>query len=90
MRFLSLFVGLIFALGVAVLAASNREVLSLSLWPSPLLVEMPMYIFILAISLFAFIFGALFVWLSDFSVRIDRFKKMRKIEQLEKQLKEKE
>ena len=85
---MSFFVGVIFALAVAVLAASNSGAVAVSLWPFPFVAEIPMYIFILAVAVFSFIFGALFIWVSDIAVRLDRFRKTRKIEQLEKQLKE--
>lgn len=53
---------LIVAAVVALFAASNRETVSLGLWPLPFLAQAPLYLVVVAALAVGFIAGALVLW----------------------------
>lgn len=48
---------------LSLFAASNRETVSLGLWPLPFLAQAPLYLVILVSLLFGIAIGALFAWI---------------------------
>ena len=87
MKKFSVIVGIFFIFCITVFAASNHQPVSISLWPFPFAAEMPLYLVVLATAVFSFICGGFFVWLSDVGIRLDRYRKNKQIQALEKQLK---
>ena len=56
----------IFALGavMSLFAASNREAVSLGLWPLPFLVGIPLYLVVFGVGIVSFLTGAFAVWIA--------------------------
>jgi lipopolysaccharide assembly protein A len=48
---------------LSLFAASNRETVSLGLWPLPFLVGVPLYLVVFAAVIAGFLLGALVVWI---------------------------
>jgi lipopolysaccharide assembly protein A len=54
---------LIIAALVSLFAASNREIVSLGLWPLPFIAQAPLYLAVLVALFFGFAIGALAAWI---------------------------
>jgi lipopolysaccharide assembly protein A len=54
---------IIIAALVSLFAASNRETVSLGLWPLPYLAQAPLYLVVLVVLFFGFAIGAVAVWI---------------------------
>jgi|SRR5215475_6756218 len=67
-------------------AVSNREPVSLGLWPLPFLVGLPLYLLVLLLLLIGFIIGAATGWLAGRHARRELRRRRRRVEVLERQL----
>ena len=64
MRLLFWIFVLLVALVLAVFAVSNRESVTLGLWPAPFLVEIPLYVAMLAALAVGFVLGEVAAWIA--------------------------
>src|SRR5690348_10859938 len=71
---------------LALFAASNRENVSLALWPLPFLIELPLYLLILGVLVFGFIFGEFAAWMAARHWRREVRRRGRRIASLEREL----
>src|SRR5277367_3691809 len=62
MKFLWWIVLALAALLLILFAVSNREMVSVGLWPLPVLVEMPLYLVVLGTLILGFVLGELVTW----------------------------
>jgi lipopolysaccharide assembly protein A len=77
---------LVFAIFLILFAVSNREAVSLALWPLPFLADMPVYLLcFLSLSIGA-LFGASAAWLAARRGRRELRRRRRRIEALEREL----
>ena len=67
-------------------ALSNREHVSLGLWPLPFLVDLPLYLLVLLLLLAGFIIGAVATWIAGRHVRRELRRRRRRVEALEREL----
>src|SRR5690349_2328141 len=86
MRVLFWFFALLIATALALFAVSNREAVSLALWPLPLVLELPLYLGILAAALIGFVAGALAVYTAGVGRRREMRRNRRRIAALEREL----
>src|SRR5665213_3402379 len=77
---------LVGAVLLALFAVSNREVVSLGLWPLPFLVELPLYLLMLVALVAGFVFGRLAGWVGARHRRRERRRRNRHIAALEREL----
>jgi putative membrane protein len=71
---------------LALFAASNRESVTLGLWPLPFVVELPLYLATLAGLLIGFIAGAVATWIAGRQRRREARRHGRRIAALEREL----
>jgi uncharacterized integral membrane protein len=71
---------------MALFVTSNGKVVTLALWPLPFVVELPLYLAILAALLIGFIAGALCVWIAGRHRRRELRRRGRRIAALEREL----
>ncbi len=74
------------ALVLALFAVSNRETVALAWWPLPFVVQLPLYLSILAALLIGFVAGALAAWAGGRHVRRELRRRGRRIAALEHEL----
>jgi uncharacterized integral membrane protein len=74
------------ALLLIVFAVSNRETVSVTMWPLPFLLEAPLYLVVLLGMLAGFLIGELVAWINGRYWRRDARAKARRIEALEREL----
>ena len=86
MRLLFWILVLLVAVMLAAFAVSNREPVSLGLWPLPWLLQMPAYLAVLGALLFGFLLGALAVWAGGGRRRRELRRQRRRIAALEQEL----
>lgn len=67
-------------------AVSNKQPVSLTLWPFPFEAVVPLGFAVLAFSLLFFVFGGLWVWVRAIPVRAERFRQSRKIRELNEEI----
>jgi putative membrane protein len=67
-------------------AISNRETVSLTLWPLPFLVDLPLYLVFFLSLLLGFLIGATTAWIAGSRVRRELRRRRRRIEALEREL----
>ena len=67
-------------------ALSNREHISLGLWPLPFLVDLPLYLLVLSLLLAGFIIGAVATWVAGRHIRRELRRRRRRVEALEREL----
>ena len=67
-------------------ALSNREHISLGLWPLPFLLDVPLYLLVLLLLLAGFIVGAAATWIAGRHIRRELRRRRRRIEALEREL----
>jgi lipopolysaccharide assembly protein A len=80
---------IVLALGAVVLilfAVSNRETVSVGLWPLPTLVELPLYLVVLGMLILGFILGELVAWVGGSRWRREARRSRRRITTLEREL----
>jgi uncharacterized integral membrane protein len=80
---------IVLALVAAVLivfAISNRETVSVALWPLPDLVELPLYLVLLGTLLLGFIVGELAAWVGGWRWRREARRGRQRIAMLEREL----
>jgi len=77
---------LIVALALALFAVSNRETVSLGFWPVPFLVEIPLYVAVLAALALGFLIGELAAWIAGHRWRREARRRARRIASLEGEL----
>ncbi|HEY0832997.1 MAG TPA: LapA family protein [Azospirillum sp.] len=65
MRYLTWIITLPIALAAVLFAISNREAVTLSLWPLPFTVEAPVYLATLIALLVGFVAGGIITWLGQ-------------------------
>jgi putative membrane protein len=80
-----IFVALV-ATVLALFAVSNRAAVSLGLWPLPFVLELPLYLAILAALLVGFLVGALAAWIGGRQRRREGRQRGRRIAALEREL----
>lgn len=78
-----LLVGAIFLI---LFAVSNRETVSIGLWPLPFLVELPLYLLFFLSLLIGALIGAGGAWIAGRSDRRELRRRRRRIEALEREL----
>lgn len=86
MRLLFWIFVIIVAVVLAAFAVSNRETVSLALWPLPNALALPLYLAILGSALLGFIAGALGTWLGASERRREARRRRRRLAALEHQL----
>jgi uncharacterized integral membrane protein len=77
---------LIVALALALFAVSNREMVALGWWPVPFLVEIPLYVAVLAALALGFLLGELAAWIAGRRRRREARRHARRIASLEGEL----
>jgi putative membrane protein len=86
MRLLFWIFVLIVALVLALFAVSNREMVALGWWPVPFLVEIPLYVAVLAALAVGFLLGELAAWIAGRRRRREARRHTRRIASLEGEL----
>ena len=86
MKFVFWIFVLIVAFVLALFAVSNREMVSLGLWPVPFLVEIPLYVAVLAALAVGFLIGELAAWIAGRRWRREARRRARRITSLEDEL----
>jgi uncharacterized integral membrane protein len=74
------------AVAAALFAVSNREHVSVGLWPLPDLLDAPLYLVVLLALVLGFLFGELAAWLTAGRTRRLARERMRRIAALEREL----
>ena len=77
---------LLVALVLALFAVSNRESVALGLWPVPFLVEIPLYVAMLAALAVGFVIGEFAAWIAGRRRRREARRRRRHIASLEGEL----
>jgi uncharacterized integral membrane protein len=71
---------------LASFAASNRETVSLALWPLPSIAQLPLYLAVLAALFIGFVAGAVAMWVGGRRTRRRARERARRIAALEREL----
>jgi lipopolysaccharide assembly protein A len=71
---------------LVVFAVSNRETVTVTLWPLPFSLEAALYLIVLLAALVGFLIGEFVAWVNGRSWRRDARTKARRIEALEREL----
>ena len=74
------------AAALALFAASNRESVTLGVWPLPYILDLPLYLAILAALLIGFLSGVLAAWIAGRCRRREIRRRGRRIAALEREL----
>jgi uncharacterized integral membrane protein len=77
---------LLVALMLALFAVSNRESVALGLWPVPFLIEIPLYVAMLAALAVGFVIGEFAAWIAGRRWRREARRRRRHIASLEGEL----
>lgn len=86
MRFIKLVIGTLITLTIAVFAASNRQIIDVSILPLLPPIKLPLYLLVLALMAVGFTLGGTMVWLNEGKNRKERRKQRREIKNLQKEL----
>jgi len=86
MKFVFWIFVLIVAFVLALFAVSNRETVALGLWPVPFLVEIPLYVAVLAALAVGFLIGEFAAWIAGRRWRREARRHARRIASLEGEL----
>ena len=86
MKWLSWLVIALLALFCTVFAVSNRDVVTLTLWPLPFALTAQLYLVVLLTVLVGFLVGLLAGWVASWRVRRAARERKRRIETLEREL----
>lgn len=76
----------IVALILIVFAVANRDTVTLTLWPLPVVLSTSLYIVVLLTLLVGFLLGELMAWLNGRRWRREARRNARRVEELERQL----
>ena len=79
-------VTLVAAVFIIPFAVSNREPVSLGLWPLPFLVDLPLYLLVLLVLLAGFVVGAAAAWNAGRRMRRELRRRRRRVAILEREL----
>src|SRR5690348_3542867 len=90
MKLLYWIVVAIVAAALALFAMSNREAVTLGLWPLPFELDLPLYLAVLAALLIGFIAGVVAAWIAGRHRRRENRRRYRRIAALERELAAKE
>jgi uncharacterized integral membrane protein len=71
---------------LVIFAVSNRETVTVTLWPLPFSLDAALYLIVLLAGLAGFLIGELVAWINGRSWRRDARSKARRIEALEREL----
>jgi len=74
------------ALLLILFAVSNRETVSVGLWPLPALVELPLYLVVLGTLIIGFFVGELVAWISAWRWRREARRGRERIAMLEREI----
>jgi putative membrane protein len=74
------------AIVLILFAVSNRETISLALWPLPFLVDLPLYLLFFLSLLVGFLIGGCAAWIAGGRDRSELRRRRRRIEALEREL----
>lgn len=74
------------ALLLVVFAVSNRESITVTLWPLPVAVDAPLYLVVLLILLVGFLVGQIVAWINGAGWRREARQRARRIQSLEREL----
>jgi len=85
-KWLSWLVIALLALFCTVFAVSNREIVTLTLWPLPFALTAQLYLVVLLTVLVGFLVGLLGGWMASWRVRRAARERKRRIETLEREL----
>ena len=77
---------LVAALLLIPFALSNREPVTLRLWPLPFLIDLPLYLLVLLLLFVGFIIGAAAMWIAGRRVRRELRRRRRRVEAPEREL----
>ena len=69
-------------------AVSNKQNFTLTLWPFPFEVTLPVSFIVLSFALLFFIFGGIYSWMLAIPVRNERYQQAKKIKELTKKITE--
>jgi uncharacterized integral membrane protein len=86
MKFLWWIVLALAAIVLILFAVSNRETVSLGLWPLPALVELPLYLVVLGMLILGFLAGELVAWIGAWHWRREARRSRDRIAALEREL----
>jgi uncharacterized integral membrane protein len=86
MKFLWWIVLAVVVLVLILFAVSNRESVSVGLWPLPDFVEMPLYLLVLGTLIIGFFFGQLVAWVGGWRWRREARRSRERIALLEREL----
>jgi len=86
MKFLWWIVLALAALVLILFAVSNRETVSVGLWPLPVLAELPLYLVVLGTLILGFVVGQLVAWIGGWRWRREARRLRDRIAGLERQL----
>ena len=86
MKFLWWILLAIVAVVLVLFAISNRETVSVGLWPLPALVELPLYLVLLGTLLLGFIVGELTGWIGGWRWRREARRGRERIAMLEREI----
>jgi uncharacterized integral membrane protein len=86
MRFLWWTVLVLIAVVLILFAVSNRETVSVGLWPLPAAVELPLYLMVLGMLLVGFVAGELVGWIGGWHWRREARRSRERIAMLEREL----
>ena len=86
MKFVFWIFVLLVALVLALFAVSNREAVTVGLWPAPFLVEIPLYVAMLAALAVGFVLGEAAAWIGGRHRRREARQRRRQLASLEGEL----
>src|SRR5579862_777170 len=86
MRFLFWIVLAVVALALILFAISNRQTVSVGLWPLPALVDLPLYLVLLGTLLVGFVVGELTAWIRGWRWRREARRSRERIATLEREV----
>ena len=86
MRYLYWGLTILFAIVIACFAVSNRAPVDLEFWPLPLALSVPIYLVVLVVLLFGLLVGWFVGWIGSWSVRRERRRHAKRIDELERDL----
>jgi putative membrane protein len=74
------------ALVLVVFAVSNRATVSVTFWPTPFEIDLPLYLVVLVALLLGFLLGQLTAWINGGKKRREAREKGRRVRELESEL----
>ena len=84
-KFLRTILGLVGLLVIVVFAIGNRQPIEISLWPTPFVIDLPVYGVFLAAMILGVILGGIASWLGGHQKRADAARTRRRLAILEEQ-----